>query len=82
MSWLTVIWNDETGGNVEHIARNGLTPDDVDQALLNPVRHTVSRSTGRMALFGFLPDGRLIFVAYNEIDEDTIEPVTAYEVKR
>lgn len=82
MSWLTVIWNDEPGGNVEHIAANGLTTENVDHALSNPVRHTVSRSTGRPALYGFTQDGRFIFVAYDEIDEDTIEPITAYEVRQ
>jgi hypothetical protein len=30
-----VIWDDEPGGNVEHVAENGLTPDEVDEVLLD-----------------------------------------------
>ena len=45
---VTVIWDDEPGGNVEHVAENGLTPDEVDEVLLDdsiPTAH--SKATGR-----------------------------------
>jgi len=29
---------------------------------------------------GYTPDGRLILVVYEEIDDVTVDPVTAYEV--
>jgi hypothetical protein len=32
--------------------------------------------------FGTVPDGRYIIVVYERIDEDTINPVTAYEISR
>jgi len=30
----TVIWDEEPGQNVDHVADNGLTPDEVDEVLL------------------------------------------------
>ena len=48
MPWYDIIWNYEPGGNVDHVAEHGLTPDEV--------------------------------VVYEEIDDVTVYPVTAYEV--
>jgi hypothetical protein len=31
----SVIWDDEPGQNVEHIAEHGLTPKEVDEILLD-----------------------------------------------
>jgi hypothetical protein len=31
---VTVIWDDEPSGNVDHIAEHGLTPDEVDEVLI------------------------------------------------
>ena len=42
---------------------------------------TTSRSSGRPVVAGYTPDGRLIFVVYEEIDDVTVYPVTAYEVE-
>ena len=44
--------DDDEGGNVDHIAEHGLTPDEVESALDDIRRHTTSRSTGRPAIFG------------------------------
>jgi len=76
-----IIWNDEPGGNVEHIAEHGLTPEDVEAALFNPVANDVSRSSGLPIALGFASDGRYILVVYEEIDDTTLYPVTAYEVE-
>ncbi len=79
----TVIWDDDPGGNVEHIAVNGLTPDEVDAVLLDPYLPTqTSRSTGRPCKFGWTPTGKHIIVIWDEVYDDplTIYPVTAYEV--
>jgi uncharacterized DUF497 family protein len=72
-------WDDEEGGNVEHIEEHGLTPDDVEEAFQCVLRHTTSRSSRRPALFGLTHDGRLIFVVYEEIDEGLVYVHTAYE---
>ena len=80
MPWYEVIWNYEPDGNVEHIAEHGLTPEDVEAVIYNPLETTTSRSSGRPVVAGYTPDGRLIYVIYEEIDDATVYPVTAYEV--
>jgi hypothetical protein len=43
MPWYDVFWNYDTpDGNVDHIAANGLTPEDVDAALMDPEETGVS----------------------------------------
>ena len=69
MPYYEVVWNDEPGGNVEHIAEHGLTPEDVEEVLFSPLDRDVSRSTGLPIVFGFTPDGRYILVVYEQIDE-------------
>lgn len=78
--WQSIIWNDEPGGNVEHIEEHGLTVDDVEHVLANPASEGVSRSSGLPCVFGWTPDGRYIIVVYEAVDADTIYPVTSYEV--
>jgi len=49
MPWYDVFWNYvEPDGNVEHIAANGLTPEDVNAVLMNPEETGISRSSGRL----------------------------------
>lgn len=31
MPYFDIIWNEEPGGNIEHIAEHGLTPEDVEE---------------------------------------------------
>ncbi len=81
MPYYEIVWNEEPGGNVEHIAEHGLTLEDVEEVLLSPLDRDISRSTGLPIVFGFTPDGRYILVVYEQIDEVTIYPVTAYEVE-
>jgi hypothetical protein len=54
---------------------------DVEEVIFNPVDRDVSRSSGLPIRFGFTPDERYILVVYEQIDETTIYPVTAYEVE-
>ena len=67
--------------------RVGLVPggdagaQDVDAVICNPLETKTSRSSGRPIATGYTPDGRLILVVYEEIDECTVYPVTAYEVE-
>lgn len=75
-----IIWNEEPGGNVEHIEEHGLTVEDVESALANPECRDTSRSSGQPCVFGYACDGTYIIVVYEQIADDTIYPVTAYEV--
>jgi hypothetical protein len=40
-----------------------------------------SRTSGRPIAFGYTSDGRYICVVYEEVDEHTLYPVTAFEVE-
>lgn len=81
MAYFEIIWDDEPGGNVEHIAEHDLSAEDVEEVILNPVDHDVSRSSGLPIVFGFTPDGRYILVVYEKISDVMVYPVTAYEVE-
>ena len=75
-----IIWNDEPDGNVDHIFEHDLTPQDVEFLLENPHAESVSDSSGLPCVFGFTEDGRYIIVVYEQLDRDTLYPVTAYDV--
>ena len=47
---------------------------------LRRLKRETSESSGRPCVFGYTPDGEYIIVVYERIDDDTILPVTAYEV--
>lgn len=81
MEYLSIVWDDSEGGNVEHIAQHGLTQDEVEHVLCDP-RSTFDRSaaTGKPIAFGYTSTGRYILVAFQEVDEWTVKPITAYEV--
>jgi uncharacterized DUF497 family protein len=78
---INVIWDldDDPGGNVEKVRQHGLTKEDVESALLDPVERGVSRSSGRSLVRGFALDDRSIIVIFEEVDEMTVYPVTAFE---
>ena len=80
MPYFDFIWETTDDGNVSHIAENGLKPEDVESIVLIPDRLTESRSSGRPIAFGFTDDGREVAVVYEQIDECTVYPITAFEV--
>jgi uncharacterized DUF497 family protein len=82
MQWTHIIWDPTPGGNVEHVEEHDLTTDDVDHVLQNFDSKGTSQSTGRPCVYGHVPDGRHIVVIYEEIDTDTVMPVTAYEAPK
>ena len=80
-----VAWDmeDDPKGNVQHIAANGITMDEVEEVLLNesnPVGE--SRSSGRPMTFGETSTGKRIAVVWEQTLDNplVIRPVTAYEV--
>jgi uncharacterized DUF497 family protein len=79
----TIIWDDEPGGNVEHLAEHGITPEEAEEVMLNDeIPTAVSASSGEPCKFGHTSTGKHIIVVWNEVDDDplTIYPATAYEV--
>jgi hypothetical protein len=83
MPYIDILWDldDDPEGNVEHIAEHGLSKDDVRWVLEHPLHHEVSRTSGRPMVYGYTSYGVYILVAYEKVDEQTVYPVTAYEVE-
>ncbi len=77
---MQVIWNSGPDGNVAHIEEHGLTVEDVEWVLENYESAGVSRSSQRPCVFGYTPEDVYIVVIFDEIDEETVYPVTAYEI--
>lgn len=82
MSIFRIIWDDpdDPDGNVQHIAEHGLDMDDVEEALANPTSEGASASSGLPCIWGYTLEEVYILVVYEEIAEDAIRVVTAYEV--
>ena len=80
MWFVSIVWDDGPGGNVEHVDDHDLTPEDVEYVLENAQAPAESDSSGRPCVFGYTPDDEYIIVVFEWLDRDTILPVTAYEV--
>ena len=80
MPWYDFVWNIEVGGNAAHIAEHGLSVEDAETIVCNPLLTGVSRATGRPLATGFTADGRLAVVVYEFIDPVTIYVIAAFEV--
>lgn len=65
---------------MEHLAEHGVTQDDFEQVVCNPTGKGLSRSSGLPCVWGYTADGRYIIAVYEELDDMTLLPVTAYEV--
>jgi hypothetical protein len=80
-----VAWDadDDPDGNVQHIAENDLTTDEVEDVLFNPDSETeISRTSGRPITFGWTLSDRHIAVIWETVCDDPrmIKVRTAYEV--
>jgi transcriptional regulator with XRE-family HTH domain len=73
---------DDPDGNVQHCAGHGVTTEEVEEVFQNATDADISRSSGRPVVFGDTSTGRHLMVVYEEIDADTVYPVTAYDVPR
>lgn len=81
-----VVWDadHDPDGNVQHIAENDLTPEEVEDVLLDPKSSTLlSRTSGRPITFGWTFTDRHIAVVWETVCDDPrmIRVRTAYEVK-
>lgn len=84
MPFQSIIWDldDDPDGNVQHCAEHGVTKEEVEEAIVNRIDEDISQSSGRPVLFGETNSGRHLMVVYEQVDEDTVYPVTAYDVPR
>lgn len=65
-----------------HIAEHGIATEDFEWVASTAELRGRSRSTGRPCCWGETLDGRYLLCVYEYIDELTILPITAYEVRR
>ena len=56
MSFIRILWDDpdDPDGNVQHVAEHGLDIEDVEEVLANPTSQSVSQSTGRPCVWGYM----------------------------
>ena len=82
MCYTSILWDseDDPDGNVQHIAEHGLEIEDVEWVLGASESEGRSNSSRLPAVWGYTPAGVYIIVVYQEIEEDTIRVVTAFEV--
>lgn len=73
--------DDDPHGNVQHIAEHDVSKEEVEEILKHPSGIERSRSSGLFIAFGETTTARLIAVVYEEIDESSVYPVTAYEIE-
>lgn len=84
MPFESIIWDleDDLDGNVQHCAAHGITKEEVEEVLRSATDADISRSSGLPVIFGDIRAQRHLIVIYEQVDADTVYPVTAYEVQR
>jgi uncharacterized DUF497 family protein len=84
MRYDSIIWDldDDPDGNVQHCEEHGVSKDEIEEVFQNAADADISHSSGRPVIFGDTSAGRHLMVVYDEIDAETVYPVTAYEVPR
>jgi uncharacterized DUF497 family protein len=84
MPYGSILWDldDDPDGNVRHCAEHGVTVEEVEEVIASASDEDVSRSSGRPVVFGNTSTGRHLMVVFEEVDEDTIYPVTAFDVPK
>ncbi|MGH7127651.1 MAG: hypothetical protein ACREIV_03715 [Planctomycetaceae bacterium] len=77
LPYFEFLWTDDM---IDQIAEHGLSQEDFEEAVCDPVSTETSRSSGKPMAFGSTSDGRFVACVYEIIDELTLLPVAAYEV--
>ena len=80
MPHLEIIWTDGPDGNIGHLSEHGVSPEEAEEILREPIATDISRTTGRPIAFGLTATGRRLAVVYEKIDRITVYPITAYEI--
>ena len=78
MPYYLFIWNELIEG---HLAEHGVTPDEFEEVVCDPDAVRRSRSSSRAVAFGETSAGRYLACVYEWLDQDTVLPVTAYEIE-
>jgi len=72
------VWNDQI---IDHLAEHEISTEEFEQVVCNPLAVRESRSSGRPVAFGVTEGGRQILCIYELFENDTVLPITAYEVQ-
>jgi len=78
MPYYFFVWTPEI---VNHLTEHDVTPNEFEEVVSDPDYEDVSRSTGNPIAFGSTAEGRFLCCVFRRLDDDTIEPVTAYDVE-
>ena len=78
MPFYFFVWDDE---NEQHLAEHSVTPDEFEEVVCDPDGMSQSRTTGRPIAFGYTSTGKYLACVYDPIDESTVYPITAYQVR-
>ena len=65
------IWDDD---NERHIAEHGVTMDEFEEVVCDPVGAGESRTTGRPIAFGYTTSGKYLACVYEVVDESNRLP--------
>jgi uncharacterized DUF497 family protein len=77
MPFYFFLWNET---NEEHLGERGVTPEEFETIVCDPESVDRSRSSARLVAFGEV-HGKFLACVYEMLDDDTVLPVTAYEVE-
>ena len=77
MPYYDFVWTDDI---VRHIAEHGVSQDDFEHVVCRPSSRGYSRSSGLPVALGYTADDRYIMAVYEELDQISVLPVTAYQV--
>ena len=77
MPFYFFLWTNE---NERHVAEHGVTVEEFEEVVCDPESVESSRTSNRPVAFGYTSTGKYLAYVYDLMDEDTVLPVTAYEV--
>ena len=78
MPFYFFIWTEQS---IAKIAEHGVTAEEFQEVVCQPDSTDFSRSSGRPIATGRTSTGKTLCCVYELIDDDTVDPVTAYEVE-
>jgi uncharacterized DUF497 family protein len=80
-----IVWdlNDDSDGNVRHIAEHSVTVDEVEDVLIHADEIFASNSSGLPIVFGVTSTGKHLAVVFEIVGEEplAVYPITAYEIE-
>ena len=78
MAFFFFLWTEE---RIAHLALNDVTPDEFEYVVSFPDARDQSRTSGNPVAMGWTGEGRYLICVYEQIDADTVFPLTAFELK-